>query len=128
MAFTLLCAMPACISVTGSVYVPRDDADTPLRHIVLIKFQADTPQAEKNRVMDELGDLEHEISEIAHFESGVDVSGRGLNKGFEHGGVFTFESRTDLDTYRAHPAHAAFVERATPVIDEIFVFDYYPDE
>ena len=121
----LLASITGCITVTATIPAHHDHHE--LRHIVLIRFQSDAPAAEIDRVLREFRGLEDKIDEVAHFEYGVDVSGRGLNQGFERGGVFTFHSQDDLDTYRAHPAHVDFVDNAMPYVDGIFVFDYYPE-
>lgn len=124
-ALALILCTAGCITVRTTVNT--DGHEATLRHIVLLRFKTDAPPAEIERVLREFRGLEDAISAIDDFEFGVESSGRDLNQGFNHGGIFTFDSQTDLDTYRNHEAHLEFVERSKPVIDAIFVYDYYAE-
>mgnify|MGYP002786125538 CR=1 FL=1 len=115
-----------CVSIRGGV-THNTVAAVPegaLRHVVLVKFQPAATAADIAAVEAGMAELPARIPEIDAFEWGVEATGRGLNKGFTHGAVFTFDTAEDLQTYLDHPAHKAFVDAHRPVIAELFVFDY----
>ena len=75
--------------------------------------------------MSHLGSLPGRIDQILWFEMGRDISGRGLNHGFDHVAVFGFADEPTRDAYRDHPEHTAFVDAAMPAIETLLVFDYW---
>lgn len=115
-----------CISIRGDV---RNDVVTltpegALRHVVLIKFQPAATAADIAAVEAGMAELPGAIAEIDAFEWGVESTGRGLNRGFTHGAVFTFDTPEDLQIYLEHPAHTAFLGAHRHTIAELLVFDY----
>ena len=103
-------------------------ADQDLVHIVLLRFKDTASAADIAQVERAFRNLPHQIQEVQDFSWGVEMSGRNLNKGFTHGGTFTFDDEADRDAYLAHPSHVAFAELAAQVVEEIFVFDYWAQE
>jgi hypothetical protein len=53
------------------------------------------------------------------------VSKENRNKGCTHGFVLTFKSEADRDTYIDHPAHKEFGKLVGPVLDDVFVIDFW---
>jgi len=56
---------------------------------------------------------------------GTNVSKETRNKGCTHGFILTFKSETDRDTYIDHPAHKEFGKLVGPVLDDVFVIDFW---
>ena len=96
-----------------------------LRHFVCFKYKAEASKAKIAGVEEAFAALENKITEIKAFEKGMNNSPEGLNKGFKHCYMITFESEKDRDAYLVHPAHKKFVELVGPVLEDVFVVDYW---
>ena len=69
--------------------------------------------------------LPQKIDEIKGFEWGLNNSPENLNKGFTHGFLLTFDSEEGRDIYLPHPDHKAFGEIVDPILEDVFVLDYW---
>ena len=96
-----------------------------LRHVVAFKFKQDTTKAQIKQVEDAFRDLRKRIPEIAEFEWGINSSPEGKNKGCTHGFILTFGSEKDRDAYLPHPAHKEFGKLVGPLLDDVFVIDFW---
>jgi hypothetical protein len=96
-----------------------------LRHLVLAKFKDDAPPGKVQAIEARMRSLESSIPEIAGFECGTSAGGRGMDQGFTHANLFSFESFEALEAYRVHPAHQAFLAEAGPFIDKLLILDYW---
>ena len=96
-----------------------------LRHFVCFKYKAEVAKAKIAGVEKAFAALEKKINEIKGFEKGMNNSPEGLNKGFKHCYLITFNSEKDRDVYLVHPAHKKFVELVGPVLEDVFVVDYW---
>jgi len=96
-----------------------------LRHIVLFKFKEETSKAEIDKVEASFAALPSKIKEIKEFEWGLNNSPENLNKGFTHGFLLTFDSEEGRDIYLPHPDHKAFGEIVGPILEDVFVLDYW---
>jgi hypothetical protein len=106
--------------VTGNV-----ESEGVLRHVVSFKFkQSATPESIRS-VENAFRKLEDQIPEILSFEMGINVSPEGLDKGFTHCFILTFKSEKDRDAYLVHPDHKAFGGLVGPVLDDVFVIDFW---
>ena len=96
-----------------------------LRHFVCFKYKAEALKEQIAEVEKAFAALEKKINEIKGFEKGMNNSPEGLNKGFKHCYLITFNSEKDRDVYLVHPAHKKFVELVGPVLKDVFVVDYW---
>jgi 16S rRNA C1402 N4-methylase RsmH len=96
-----------------------------LRHFVCFKYKAEALKEQIAEVEKAFAALEKKINEIKGFEKGMNNSPEGLNKGFKHCYLITFNSEKDRDVYLVHPAHKKFVELVGPVLEDVFVVDYW---
>ena len=96
-----------------------------LRHIVLFKFKEEASEAEIARVEKAFAELPKKIKEIKGFEWGLNNSPENLNKDFTHGFLLTFDSEQGRDIYLPHPDHKAFGEIVSPILEDVFVLDYW---
>ena len=55
-------------------------------------------------------DLPKQIPGILEFSSGPNISSEGLNQGYTHSFIMTFESEKARDEYLPHPIHQAAVK------------------
>jgi septum formation inhibitor-activating ATPase MinD len=99
--------------------------DKLLRHIVLFKFKENTSEEELALIEKTFAALPSKISEIVDFEWGTNNSPEGLDKGFTHSFFVSFKSEEDRAVYLPHPDHKAFVEVASPHIEDVLVLDYW---
>lgn len=129
----LLTVLAAAGCLLGAMVLAQEDAARatdspaePVRHVVLLKFTAEATEAEIREVETAFAKLPDEIEQISDFEWGKDVSPEGLNRGFTHCFLVTFDSEEARDAYLPHPAHQKFVELLRPSLDEALVIDYQP--
>ena len=95
-----------------------------IRHVVLLKFKEETPAHTQATLEQSFAGLTETISFIQRLEWGVNTSAEGLNKGFTHCFLVTFEDESARDAYLPHPAHQAFVEKVHPWLADVLVVDY----
>ena len=106
----------------------KDKKSAPvLRHVVCFKFKNEAKPAEIQRIEREFASLKKKIPQIRAFEMGTNNSPEGLNKGFTHCFVVTFGNEKDREIYLPHPAHKAFVKILKPILEDVFVIDYWSD-
>ena len=96
----------------------------PIRHLVLLKFKADTAPAQVQAIEVAFAALASKISAVQRLEWGTNNSPEGLAKGFTHCFKLTFADEAARATYLPHPDHLAFVEQLKPMLDDVLVLDY----
>lgn len=109
----------------------QDDVrDEPVRHVVAFKYSADAAQADIDKVTEAFRALQHRIPGILAFEYGTNNSPEGLDDGFTHLYLITFESAQARDTYLPHPEHEKFgaLLGELGVVEDVFVIDYVPQD
>ena len=96
----------------------------PIRHLVLLKFKADTAPAQVHALEAAFAALASKISAVQSLEWGTNNSPEGLAKGFTHCFNLTFANEAGRASYLPHPDHLAFVEILKPTLDDVLVLDY----
>jgi len=96
-----------------------------LRHVVLFKFKDTASEADIKSVEDAFAALPAKIPEIKDFEWGTNNSPEGLDKGFTHCFLLTFDSDEGRATYLPHPDHKLFGEALSPYLEDVLVVDYW---
>lgn len=96
-----------------------------LRHVVIFKFKATSTPADIQKIENAFSKLPSQIKEIEAYEWGLNNSPEGLNKGFTHCFLVTFNNEEDRDIYLPHPAHKAFVDILSPHLEDVMVIDYW---
>jgi hypothetical protein len=96
-----------------------------LRHVVLFKFKKEAPESAVVEIEKAFAGLPAKIAEIKTFEWGTNNSPEGLDKGFTHCFVLTFESEADRDKYLPHPDHKQFGDLLSPWLEDVLVLDYW---
>lgn len=96
-----------------------------LRHVVCFKYKDGTSDAKIAEINEAFRALKQKIEGITHFEMGTNNSPEGLNKGFTHCYLVTFDSEESREKYLPHPAHKAFVGLLKPHLDDVYVIDYW---
>lgn len=96
-----------------------------LRHVVLFKFTESSTEDDIQQIEEAFATLPSQIDEIKDFEWGTNNSPEGLDKGFTHSFLVTFDSEEGRDIYLPHPAHQEFVDLVGPHVDDVMVVDYW---
>ena len=101
-------------------------ADGPIRHVVHFKFKADATPAQIANIEKEFAALKGKIGAITSLEWGTNVSSEGLDQGYTHCWLVSFQDAAARDLYLKHEAHAAFVAILKPMLEEALVVDFVP--
>ena len=96
-----------------------------LRHVVMFKFKEDATDEQIKAVEQAFAKLPEQIDTIKDFEWGTNNSPEGLDKGFTHCFFVTFADEDGRAEYLPHPKHKAFVSVLKPILDDVFVVDYW---
>jgi hypothetical protein len=99
-----------------------------LRHVVAFKFKDSASKEQIKQVENAFRDLKKKIHEIADYEWGMNNSPENKNRGCTHGFILTFNSEKDRDAYLIHPQHKEFGKLVGPLLDEVFVIDFWAKE
>ena len=99
-----------------------------LLHVVTFKFKAAATKDQIQEVVEAFSALKKKIPTIQTLEWGTNVSQGKRDKGFTHCWVLSFKSEKDRDGYIVDPAHKAFGKIVGPVLEDVFVFDYWAQE
>ena len=59
---------------------------------------------------------------------GINNSPENKNKGCTHGFILTFHTEKDRDAYLVHPQHKEFGKLVGPLLDDVFVLDFWAKE
>ena len=93
-------------------------------HIVLIQFKEGTTQEKIDQIFDEFLDISETIPGVENFVSGPNTSPEGLNQGYTHAFVMTFQDATARDAYLKHPEHERVKTLALEVFQSVLVVDF----
>ncbi|MFN5423013.1 MAG: Dabb family protein [bacterium] len=96
-----------------------------LRHVVLFSFKSTSSVDDVKKVEDAFRALPSKIKEVKGFEWGKNNSPEGLDQGFTHCFLVSFNSEKDREIYLPHPAHKAFVDVLKSHLDKVLVIDYW---
>lgn len=102
-----------------------NDPDRVLRHAVFFRFKDESTDEEIQRVVDAFRALPSKIPEIIDFAWGVNNSPEGLDDGFTHCFLLTFQDDAGRAAYLPHEAHKAFGDVLRPHMADVFVIDYW---
>lgn len=94
------------------------------RHFGVFQFKPEITQDQIDESFAALADLKNKIPGIQSVEHGPYQSDEGLNDGFTHGFIITFESAEARDIYLPHPAHLKVAELVQPRLERLVVFDF----
>jgi quinol monooxygenase YgiN len=95
-----------------------------IRHVVLFKFTEEATAQRRGQLSATFAALAKQIPEIRSLEWGLNASPEGLDKGFTHCFLVTFDDEAARDIYLPHPAHQAFVSELKPWLADVLVIDY----
>lgn len=99
-----------------------------IKHIVAVRFADHTSTAQRSEFVQRFVALREQIAQVRTLEWGPNNSIEGLDRGFTHCFVLGFDDADGRDVYLPHPAHLALVEHTRGWLEQVFVFDYAPQE
>lgn len=101
------------------------DTDGKLRHVVLFDFKEGTTADSLTAIETKFTSLPGAIPEIAAYEWGTNNSPEGLDDGYTHCFLVTFNDDAGRDIYIPHPTHKEFGGVVRPHVEKVLVFDFY---
>ena len=113
-------------AIIVSAMITNASAADRLQHVVCFKFKSTATAEDIKKVEVAFQGLKHKIPLIVSLEWGTNVSKEQKDKGFTHCFVLTFKSEQDRDAYVVHPEHKAFGKIVGPLLDDVFVLDFWP--
>jgi quinol monooxygenase YgiN len=93
-----------------------------IRHIVIFRFKAETPQSDREAFLETLRALPAKIPEIVEFEAGFDVV--RSPRAFDLGLVASYTDLAALDRYAKHEHHLPVIERSKEICEQVASVDY----
>jgi hypothetical protein len=127
-----------CLALITSIVLPGLAADNAgqqgndrkgnLRHVVALKFKEGTTEPQIREVEEAFRALKKKIPAIHALEWGTNNSPESHDKGFTHCFILTFQSEKARADYLPHPDHKAFGRVLGPVLEDVFVIDYWAKE
>jgi hypothetical protein len=102
-----------------------EDGKGELFHVVSLKFKPGATPEQIKLVEEAFAGLKQKIPGIKSLKWGTNVSPEKHDKGFTHCFVLTFASEKDRDAYLVHDDHKAFGGVLKPVMDDVFVLDFW---
>jgi hypothetical protein len=120
-----LCIAALSIFTASAVAAEGSPKTGKLQHVVALKFKEGTTREQIKTVEDAFRGLKKKIPQIAALEWGTNNSPEKLDKGFTHCFILTFKTEKDREIYLPHPDHKAFVNVLLPVLEEVFVIDFW---
>ena len=108
-----------------SALITNASAAEKLQHVVCFKFKTAVTAQDLKKVETAFRALKGKIPQIVSLQWGTNVSKENKDKGFTHCFILSFKSEQDRDTYVAHPDHKAFGKIVGPLLDDVFVIDFW---
>jgi hypothetical protein len=95
-----------------------------VKHYGIFEFKDGVDDSQIETCFAAMGDMVGKIPGLIDFNSGPYDSAEGLNDGFTHGFIMTFESPEARDAYLPHPVHEEVKEVVVPCLERFIVFDF----
>ncbi|MDB4500895.1 Dabb family protein [Akkermansiaceae bacterium] len=95
-----------------------------VKHYGCFQFKEGTTEDTIDQCFSTMGDMVGAIPGLLDFNCGPYDSDEGLNEGFTHGFIMTFESPEARDSYLPHPIHEEVKDVVVPHLERIVVFDF----
>ncbi len=95
-----------------------------IQHMVMFKIKPEVTTEKVTELFRLLAKLQQLIPGITYFAGGAYSSPEGLNQGYTHGFVMTFENVNARDAYLPHPEHERVKAALLPCIDGALAFDF----
>ncbi|MEG3659043.1 Dabb family protein [Arenibacter palladensis] len=94
------------------------------RHYGMFQFKEGISEAEIENCFATMQDMVGKIPGLLEMEHGPYDSTEGLNDGFTHGFIMTFDSPESREAYLPHPIHEKVKDVVVPKLERVVVFDF----
>lgn len=94
------------------------------RHFGVFQFKPEITTEQVAECFAAMQDMVGKIDGLLSMEHGPYKSDEGLNEGFTHGFIMTFDSPEARDAYLPHPTHLKVVDIVQPKLEKLVVFDF----
>ncbi len=99
----------------------------PIHHMVLLKFKPSISEDKIDVLFSQIAELKNLIPGIEYYADGPYSSPEGMNEGYTHGFLMTFENVKTRDEYLPHPEHERVKSAILPCVDGACGFDFETD-
>lgn len=127
--FTLLTVAALCLTFCSHAFAEEGkEGGKVLYHVVSLKFKPEATAEQIKAIEVAFSELKTKVPGVLSLSGGTDVSPEKRSHGFTHCYVLTFASEKDRDAYAVHPAHKAFGKLLGPIMDDVMVVDFWPQQ
>ncbi len=95
-----------------------------VRHFGMFQFKDGVTASHIDTCFQEMKGMIGRIPGLLDMEHGSYESGEGLNDGFTHGFIMSFDTAASRDAYLPHPEHERVKEIVVPCLERVVVFDF----
>lgn len=95
-----------------------------VRHFGVFQFKSTVTEEQIAFCFKTMTDMVGQIPGLLKMEHGQYDSPEGMNDGFTHGFVMTFDSPQSRDEYLPHPVHEKAKDVVVPQLERVIVFDF----
>jgi len=95
-----------------------------VKHYGCFEFKDGTTESTITECFESMESMVGVIPGLIDFNYGPYDSDEGLNDGYTHGFIMTFESPKARDEYLPHPKHEEVKEVVVPNLERVVVFDF----
>ena len=95
-----------------------------VRHFGVFKFKENTSTIQIDECFSVMKNMVGKIDGLLDMEHGSYDSDEGLDAGFTHGFIMTFDTLASRDAYLPHPIHEDVKAAVVPHLEDIIVFDF----
>jgi hypothetical protein len=96
----------------------------PIKHFGVFQFKDGVSESQVDLCFHEMKSLVGKVPGLLEVLHGSYMGSEGLNDGFSHGFIMTFESVEALEAYLPHPEHERVKEVVLPCLERVLVFDF----
>lgn len=95
-----------------------------VKHYGVFQFKEGVSPEQIDRCFAEMKGMVGKIPGLLEMLHGPYDSSEGMNDGFTHGFIMTFDSSESRDAYLPHPEHERVKEIVVPCLQRVVVFDF----
>ena len=95
-----------------------------VKHYGMFRFRPEISDAQIENCFREMRGMVGTIPGLLEVIHGPYESAEGLNDGFTHGFIMTFDSPRSRDEYLPHPEHERVKTIVVPCLERVVVFDF----
>ena len=95
-----------------------------VRHYGMFQFHPEITPGQIDECFAEMRGMVGKIPGLLSMEHGIYESSEGLNDGFTHGFIMSFDTGANRDAYLPHPEHERVKIIVVPRLARVIVFDF----